>query len=111
MMIKQQNKGINMEITIEKIQQINDLHDLVYSKIGKVYEHVGKLGGLLIEIKNSLPHGQFGDWVSKNLKVSQRQVQRYIECSSGKKMKLQELTCKSDTVSHLGKNQFVHHAN
>ena len=63
------------------------------------------MGELLLKVKAGLPHGQWTDWVERNLTVSLRQSQRYIAVAQGKVVPVRQLAGKSDTVSLLPANQ------
>lgn len=89
------------QIAQTKVDQINQLHKLASAKAQEAIDYAKQAGQLLLEIKQSLPHGQFTTWINDNLQVSLRQAQRYMNVAAGKMVPLRELSGKSDTMSHL----------
>lgn len=85
----------------DSIKEIDRLHTLATKSAAKAVEYAKQAGQILLQIKNNLPHGQFGDWISKNLSVSARQAQRYIAAAEGKKTASMGIASKSDIESHL----------
>jgi hypothetical protein len=43
------------------------------------YEHFCTAGGLLVEAKGQVAHGQWGRWLSKNFELSDRTAQLYMQ--------------------------------
>lgn len=81
-----------------RAQQIQAHHDAAHAAADKAIEHAKEAGRLLLEVKASLPHGDFSKWVSEHLTVGQRQAQRYMAAAEGRTPRLPG---KSDTVSYL----------
>jgi hypothetical protein len=79
--------------------QINQHHKLACTLAGQAVSHAIEAGKLLLSVKESLPHGGFGDWVANNLDVSARQAQRYMGAAQGKPLPIRAI--KYDTVSYL----------
>ena len=92
----------NTEMNV-KIQEINRLHSLAFETATNAMEYAKQAGLLLMEVKRELKHGEFLSWVDKNLNVSARQAQRYMDVAKGKVIPIRELTSKYDTMSHLDK--------
>lgn len=94
-----------MNILESHEQEINRRHLLAHAAANDAIEHAKAAGVLLLEIKSRLRHGQFLRWVKENTKISLRQAQRYMAVALGKQIPLRKLINKSDTVSHLKKEQ------
>ncbi len=82
-------------------QEINRLHRLAYQSAEDAVNHSIAAGSLLLEVKKEMKHGKFLRWVQENSQVSVRQAQRYMAVAQGKKISLNRLTDKCDTMSHL----------
>ena len=69
-------------------------------------DYARQAGELLMQAKQSLPHGAFGAWVQQNCDVSLRQAQRYMGAAQGKQLpvrKIEKLVAPNTTpVSLLG---------
>lgn len=83
------------------INDINRLHSLASNTALDAIDYANQAGLLLLEIRRSLPHGQFSLWVDSNLSVSLRQCQRYMEVATGKEIAIRELTDTSDAMSRV----------
>lgn len=88
-----------------KINEINELHKLAITSANQAVDYAQKIGQLLIEVKAELPHGKFLNWIDKNIRVSQRQAQRYIQAASGKDLRLSDFNLKNDMMSVLSQDQ------
>lgn len=86
------------QIATDRAQKIQAHHDAAHAAADTAIEHAKEAGRLLLEVKASLPHGDFSKWVSQHLTVSHRQAQRYMAAAEGKTPKLPG---KSDTMSYL----------
>lgn len=82
----------------DQAQQIEAHHAAAHAAADKAIEHAKQAGVLLLEVKASLPHGEFTKWVDVHLTVSQRQAQRYMAAAQGRELVRKT---KSDTVSFL----------
>ena len=71
--------------------EINREHSLAMSHADIAIDHAKCAGGLLLQVKNSLPHGDFLPWIAANITVSERQAQRYIRAALGKPMPVRAL--------------------
>ena len=88
-------------ISTTVVDEINNHAEQATAKANQAMHHAIEAGKLLLEVKASLGHGQFGEWLEANVKVSPRQAQRYMAAAEGKSVRIRELTSKYDTVSHL----------
>jgi hypothetical protein len=92
----------NMNTELSNISaEINREHALAQQNANIAIEHGKRAGELLLQVKESLPHGSFGAWLSENVAVSDRQAQRYMRHAKGLPV-LRSM--KSDTVSVLEYN-------
>lgn len=66
--------------------EINREHSLAMNHADRAIDHAKRAGALLLQVKNSLPHGEFLPWLAANITVSVRQSQRYIRAALGKPM-------------------------
>ena len=90
--------------------EINSEHSLAMSHADIAIDHAKRVGGLLLQVKNSLPHGDFLPWVAANITVSERQAQRYIRAALGKPIPVRALantTPVSDFLDWLPKSPCV----
>ena len=90
-----------MVISTSMVTAINTHTEQAISKANEAMHHAIEAGKLLLEVKASLPHGQFGAWLESNVRVSPRQAQRYMAAAEGKPVPVRLLSSKYDTVSHL----------
>jgi len=90
-----------MELTINIVAKIEYHHQTAIQQADEAVRHAAAAGKLLLEVKESLAHGEFGKWVEANVTVSMRQAQRYIAVAQGKPLPIRALGSKSDTVSYL----------
>ncbi len=75
------------------IQEINTLHFNIEGKLKSTVQDAIKLGELLTNVKQELPHGTFLNWINDNCNFSDRNAERY--------MKLHNYKSKIDIVSNL----------
>lgn len=96
---------MNNVTTDTRAAQIQAHHDAAHNAADKAIEHAKQAGVLLLEVKASLPHGEFTKWVDVHLTVSQRQAQRYMAAAQGKALSMRKVKealpapAKNDTVS------------
>ncbi len=77
---------------------INTEHEACRASMQKGLEHAFKAGGLLLEAKAGLPHGEWLPWLGKNCPdISERTVQRYMRLAENRG----ELEAKPATVADL----------
>lgn len=83
--------------------EINEQHTLAMLHANTAIQHAAHAGNLLLQVKESLPHGKFLSWVAENLTVSARQAQRYIGAALGKPTPVRCLAEKANAtpVSYL----------
>ena len=86
-------------LQLNQASEINRLHDMALASANRAVDYAKQAGALLLEVKRQLPHGEFMPWLSANVKVSERQAQRYMRSAHGK-VTVRTLI-KSDTVSGL----------
>ena len=91
----------NPNTIVSKADQINFIHAIAYSKAEEAMNLAREAGELLLEVKKSLKHGEFQEWVEANCSCSVRQAQRYMSVALNKSVPIQELTLKNDTMSYL----------
>ena len=106
MKIHQQDSIVKTQINnqngiVSKADQINLLHAIACSKAEEAMGLAKEAGELLLEVKKSLRHGEFQEWIEANCSCSVRQAQRYMSVALNKSVPIQELTLKNDTMSHL----------
>lgn len=107
---------MNTEITTtaaDMAAEINRLHGIAVARAGEALQYAADAGKLLLEVKASLPHGEFVAWVEKNLSVSVRQAQRYISVAQGKPQPIRAIAGtvpKNDTVSFLVMPDWLPHS-
>jgi hypothetical protein len=78
-----------------KTQRLNELHGQILGAIRTTVELAIEAGGILTEVKESLPHGQFQQWVEENTSFDVRTAQRYMKAHRNRDR------IKNDTVSSL----------
>ena len=83
------------------IDQINTHHTNAMKQAKEAVQSAKAAGELLLQVKATLPHGTWTDWLKDNVNVSDRQAQRYMAVAQGKSVPLRKLAGKSDTVSVL----------
>jgi hypothetical protein len=83
------------------IDQINVHHKNAMKQAKDAVESAKAAGELLLQVKATLPHGTWTDWLKTHVDVSDRQAQRYMAVAQGKSVPLRKLAGKSDTVSVL----------
>ncbi|MFZ4539751.1 DUF3102 domain-containing protein [Propionivibrio sp.] len=91
--------------------QINHHHKLACIKAGEAVGHAVEAGKLLLSVKASLQHGDFGAWLTNNLNVTDRTARRYMAAALGKPLPVRAIkndklppmieAVKTDTVSVL----------
>ena len=89
------------------ITQINSHHQLAVKQANDAVANAKAAGQLLLQVKASMPHGQWSSWLKENVAVSERQSQRYMAVAQGKSVSVRKLMGKTDTVSDLKSEIFV----
>lgn len=90
-----------------KVNEINNLHQLAINSANEAIGYANQLGRLLIDIKIQVPHGSFTKWIEENLTISPRQAQRYMQSASGKDLKISDLSNKNDKMSQLSSDDYL----
>lgn len=70
----QQQLALTQQLAVE----INEQHALAATHADLAVNYAKRAGVLLLQVKQSLPHGDFLPWIAANISVSERQAQRYI---------------------------------
>ena len=91
----------NRNAIVSKADQINLIHAIACSKAEEAMNLAKEAGELLLEVKKSLKHGEFQEWLEANCSCSVRQAQRYMSVALNKSVAIQDLTLKNDKMSHL----------
>ena len=91
----------NQNAIVSKADEINFLHAIACSKAEEAMNLAREAGEILLEVKKSLKHGEFQEWLEANCSCSIRQAQRYMSVALNKSVAIQDLTLKNDTMSHL----------
>lgn len=84
---------------------INHHHQLACLRADEAVSHAVQAGKLLLNVKATLPHGEFGDWLQSNIQVTPRQAQRYMAAAQGKPVPVRALASNTTPVSHLAVNE------
>lgn len=69
---------LTKDTTKNYIKEINNLHKKIFGNVRTTLEKAIKIGQLLIECKQEIPHGEWLHWMNINLKFSQEQARRYM---------------------------------
>lgn len=80
---------------------INHHHTQACLRAGEAVNHAIEAGKLLMHVKSRLPHGEFGDWLGKNLDVTDRQARRYMAAAQGKPVPARAIASNRTPVSVL----------
>jgi hypothetical protein len=64
------------------VADINEQHRLFNSFAEKAIDHAIRCGLLLLQAKDSVKHGEWGNWLKANIKFSERQAQNYMRVAS-----------------------------
>jgi hypothetical protein len=84
------------KVTVASVRRCSKADRLVRQRLWKLRNDIGGAiarddragaGAVLKLVKDSiLDHGQFGEWVTREIEISTRSAQRYMEATSGKKL-------------------------
>lgn len=77
-------------------KRINGLHEGIAANLRQSLHDAIEIGGLLAQVKASLPHGEWGAWIGENLTFTARTATNYIKLHEERDRLL-----KSETVSDL----------
>jgi len=100
-----------MELQNHLAAEINHHASIAAVKATEAVHHAIEAGKLLLEVKATLPHGQFQAWIHANTKLSVRQSKRYMAVAQGEVVPIRELSRKYDTVTHLTSESDQYRAN
>jgi hypothetical protein len=75
-------------------ERINRLHSRIQARGRLNTREAAEIGRLLRRVKAQLPYGQFGNWITKNCRFTERQGQRYI--SLAKAIKKEPALCEME---------------
>jgi hypothetical protein len=89
------------------ITQINTHHQKAMKQAKDAVGSAKAAGQLLLQVKDTIPYGEWTNWIKANLTVSDRQAQQYIAVAQGKAVPLRKLASKTDTVSDFENQIFV----
>jgi hypothetical protein len=64
------------------VADINEQHKLFNSCTEKAIDHAIRCGLLLLQAKETVKHGEWGNWLKANIKFSERQAQNYMRVAS-----------------------------
>ncbi|MDF1843374.1 MAG: DUF3102 domain-containing protein, partial [Rubripirellula sp.] len=62
----------------------NHSHQLATEAARSAIQHAIECGGYLQQVKDSLPHGEFGRWLADEFQGSERSAQRYMKFAANK---------------------------
>ena len=83
------------EVERSKIQELNRLHGEILGAMRTTLHKAVEAGGILREVKDTLPHGQFTRWVEDNIDFDIRTAQRYMKAHDNRDR------IKNDSLSYL----------
>lgn len=75
-MLARSNAG-NQSLSV-LADEINREHDLFEKSARQAIQSAQLIGNKLIEVKDSLPHGQFTGWIASNCKFGERMARNYM---------------------------------
>lgn len=71
---------MNTLIKIDELKkQINERHDSIQTALKRSVQEAIAIGGLLIQVKEQLQHGEFGEWINQNCNFTDRTARNYIQ--------------------------------
>jgi hypothetical protein len=82
--------------------EIINLHDKISQQVKSILPKIMRIGELLVEQKQKLPHGQFTKWVEENLPFTIRTAQNYMKVFFNKeRLKNENISLLSDCYNIL----------
>ncbi len=103
-----QGKAIAADNLTALASDINRHHENACLRADEAINHAMAAGKLLLQAKAAVPHGEWLGWVGANIRVTPRQVQRYIAAALGKPLPLRAIkgieAAYTTSVSHLPVN-------
>ena len=83
-------------------QEINALHDKMRRHADAMLQKATRIGELLSQMKEKLPHGQFANWLTENVSFSARTAQNYMRIYCNKELiKNENVSLLSDAYNIL----------
>jgi hypothetical protein len=71
--------GFNYDLLESKIaEKVRSTADRIRGRLKKTLEDLIEVGSDLLEVKEALPHGQFGPWLKAEFGWSERQAQNFM---------------------------------
>ena len=80
-------------LMVNNAKELNELHQHIEGKLRSTVQEAIKAGGMLQQVKDDLPHGEFLSWIEKNLIFTRMTAYNY--------MRVYEYKSKCITVLHL----------
>ncbi len=65
--------------------KINEAHKLAREHAESAIDYAFRVGDLLTEAKDKVPHGKWLPWLRENVKFSERSAQAYMRLASSQK--------------------------
>ena len=99
-----------IQIQKSRATEINSLHGELIGLFKKSVQTAVQIGGLLVDVKSELPHGEFSGWMSENISFSARTGRNYMKLYKNRDKVLEAgsisdayklLESKSETVSDI----------
>lgn len=70
------------KLPVPTAKDINDEHRLARAAAETAVEHAVRCGQMLSQMKDSLPHGSFQDWIARKCDFSERTARVYMQAAS-----------------------------
>ena len=99
--------SVNLEVgrmtnEIDCVDEICRLHREIFQQAETMLQNIMQIGGLLVQRKQKLPHGQFTKWVEENLPFTTRTAQNYMKVFRNKEqLKNENVSVLSDAYNIL----------
>jgi hypothetical protein len=61
------------------IEEINGLHEEIFGAVKMTLDKAIRIGELLVKCKADQPHGEWMNWMEKNLKFSDQTARNYMK--------------------------------
>ncbi len=68
------------------VDRLNELHKKIEVCTGQTLHMMLEAGAILLNKKEFLPHGTFGDWLEKNCEFSRSTANRYMRCERARQL-------------------------
>jgi len=84
------------------VDEISRLHNEIFQQAETMLQNIMRIGELLVQQKQKLPHGQFTKWVEENLPFTNRTAQNYMKVFRNKEqLKNENVSVLSDAYNIL----------